>query len=282
MMSMVAKGRREGWRMFPRETLLVVAVCVWFAADTVLAVDSAVDADSEERIASNQAISLSGARTEEVVPGAEVALTSPDESSPAPKAAAGDETRAPERTDSRQGRLVTRRPDTGDSLTQLPPQPGPWYGSGLVPLGMVLLVVGAAYWAVRRWMPSARSTGSDVLRIVARTGMGPKQSLLLIQLARRFVLVGASADRIETLCTVTDPDEVADLAARTCSSPGPREADRFTRMLLKETDDYREAEASAEPVEEDPGEWPAAPARASGASKQLSSLLGKLKALRAG
>ena len=269
--------------MYPRQMLLVTAICALCMAGATQAGDSPSGDDSAPRIASNQGVSLGDVEKEgEVGSGAEVAPASPDESNLAPTAAGGVEGVAPASMGPRQGRLVSRRPGTRDSLTQLPTKAGPWYGSGLVPLGVVLAVVGAVYWAVRRWMPSARSTGSDVLRVVARTGVGPKQSLVLIQLARRFVLVGASADRIETLCTVTDPEEVADLVVRTQASGGSRDADRFTQMLFKETDDYRESEAVAAPVEEDTGDWPATTARASRASKQLSSLLGKLKELRAG
>jgi flagellar biosynthetic protein FliO len=151
-----------------------------------------------------------------------------------------------------------------------------------VPLVIVLLVVGALFLLVRRWAPSVRSTGGDVLRIVARTAVGPRQSVLLVRVGRTFVLLGATPDRIEALGAIDDPDEVADLVARTQGGMTSGRGDRFSQLLLTETEGFKEPEALSEPLEAGARSWPAVSERVSGASRQISSLLGRLKKLRAG
>lgn len=98
------------------------------------------------------------------------------------------------------------RPHSGTLVRRVP-----WYRSAVASLVIVLLLLGGVYWAVRRWVPVARAPDNRVIQVVARTAISPKQGLALVRLGQRFVLVGTSAERMDTLTDVSDPAEVADL-----------------------------------------------------------------------
>ena len=121
----------------------------------------------------------------------------------------------------------------------------PWYRKGAAALAVVLALLVAAAWAVRRWAPIARSADSGVLRVVARASLTPKHNLALVRVGRRFVLVGASADRVNALCEVCDPDEVAQLTA-CCDASRRTGAGPFDDLLIGEAADYRETPESEE------------------------------------
>ena len=155
----------------------------------------------------------------------------------------------------------------------------PWYRSGVGALAIVLVVVAGGYWLVRRYLPSARPTGSNALRIVARTSVTPKHHLALVQLGRRFVLVGVSGDRLQTLSEVTETQEVAEVAAQTGATLAGRPGG-FDDLLEKEAADYHEdpdaddaedlALASRTPTQ----------AGSAQAGKPVADLLDRLRALQ--
>ena len=181
---------------------------------------------------------------------------------------------------------LVRARDSGISAGQASDGRVPWYRTGIGALAIVLAIMAAGYWLIRRWMPGTRSAESGVLRVVARTAITPKHSATLIQMGPRFVLVGVSPDRVETLCEITDPDEVAELTARV-GSGAFAQTRAFDRVLAGEAAGFRsEAEDTSE---RPPGESPAGasgpscgsagePARRSG---PLTDLLQRLRALRA-
>lgn len=145
----------------------------------------------------------------------------------------------------------------------------PWYRNGFGALAIVLALIVAVYWLVRRYLPAARAGDSGVLRVVARTGLTPKQSLMLIRLPRRFVLVAVSPNRVDTLCAVDEAEEVADLFARV-HAPPPGGQKQFEGLLQAEEAEYEEAEAPA-------AVRPRGAERVS--SEALTGLLVKLRAL---
>jgi len=114
---------------------------------------------------------------------------------------------------------------------------------------------------------------SGLLRVVAQTSIAGKHSVALIQLSRRFVLVGVSSDRVEPLCTICNPEEVADLLTRIGSRSAAGD-DGFSEMLASEVGGY------ADPLEEELASAPKSGERVSAASGQLAGLLGKLRTLQ--
>ena len=155
----------------------------------------------------------------------------------------------------------------------------PWYRSGIGALAIVLVTVAGGYWLVRRYLPSARTTGSNALRVVARTSVTSKHHLALVQLGRRFVLVGVSGDRLQTLSEVTETQEVAEVAAQTGATLAGR-PNEFDDLLVKESADYHE-DPDADDVEDlalaSPTPTQAGSARA---GKPVADLLDRLRALQ--
>ncbi len=137
------------------------------------------------------------------------------------------------------GRGVNRAGAVDPSRLSADDRSAPWYRSAIGSLAIVLTLVGGAYWAAKRWLPAARAAENGALAIVARTAITPKQSVALVQMGRRFVLVGVSADRVTTLSEITDPDEVAELAIKTGTTP-ERPRSGFDGVLDGQSSSYRD------------------------------------------
>ena len=168
-------------------------------------------------------------------------------------------------------RLVRRKPTVGDLADT--DRSTPWYRTGLGALAIVLALVGAAFWLVRRWMPSARTVDASVMKIVGRTGLTPKHSLALVRVGRRYVMVGGSADRLDSLCEISDPEEVAELSARV-GIDRSLAAEPFDTLLAGEASDYQDSEPSPSDT------TTTKRSRLAGPSGSLTGLLGRLRALQ--
>jgi flagellar biogenesis protein FliO len=86
----------------------------------------------------------------------------------------------------------------------------------LLALTAVLALVFIMRGAFRRMVPGAAvHRSSSAVKIVARTSIAPRQHLLVIQFGKRLILVGDTGAHLNSLCEVTDPEEVASIVART-------------------------------------------------------------------
>ncbi len=85
-----------------------------------------------------------------------------------------------------------------------------WFNLGLR-LGLVLLVIWGAIvamrWYVRR-MNGEGGGGGRQLKIIETRSLGPNRSLHLVRIGNRAVLIGVTAERINQLLAIDDPDEV--------------------------------------------------------------------------
>lgn len=174
---------------------------------------------------------------------------------------------------------TVRRSSKSATSRRPPDRETPWYRSGVGALAIVLVVVAGGYWLVRRYLPSVRTTGSSALRVVARTSVTPKHHLALVQFGRRFVLVGVSGDRLQTLSEVTETQEVAEVAAQTGATLAGRPSG-FDDLLEKESADYHEDPDAGEG--EDLAIASQTPAQAGSvrAGKPVADLLDRLRALQ--
>lgn len=141
----------------------------------------------------------------------------------------------------------------------------PWYRTGLGAMTIVLALLGALYWGVRRWVPSVKTASNAAMTVVARSAVTPKHSLATVQWGRRFVLVGMSNDRMDTLAEITEPTEAAELAG-SLGVRWPAGASSFDETLMTESS------AFDEPMESNPA--PSSKANA------VQDLLKRLKTLR--
>ena len=95
------------------------------------------------------------------------------------------------------------------------------------------------------------SRPSGVLEILARYPMGKQQSVVLMRLGRRVLVVHHAGQAMTTLTDVSDPDEVADLLSRMESGSRLKDAARFRKSLEKCQSEHQIAEGSM------PTDWPA-------------------------
>ncbi|MCK6454997.1 MAG: flagellar biosynthetic protein FliO [Phycisphaerae bacterium] len=117
----------------------------------------------------------------------------------------------------------------------------------LWPTLAVLATIGAAALGLRRLLPRGVGVRSDgPIRIMARQGLSAKQSLLLVRVGRRLVLIGVSADRMETLLELPDDAESATLLAALEGAGAQSASTRFAQFLRREHAEL--ARGAAEPV----------------------------------
>lgn len=86
----------------------------------------------------------------------------------------------------------------------------------------LLLVLGLAVLATRalRWMSSPSMAPSSVLKLVARLPVGPQQSITLLAVGSKRIVVGVTAQQITLLAELTSDDLPADPAGVTMGAPG--------------------------------------------------------------
>ena len=91
--------------------------------------------------------------------------------------------------------------------------PGRWdFGKIPLALGGVILLILVLRSVGKRLIPGAgRTKGSNAVQVLARSTIGPRQQLMLVQVGRRLVLVGSGGTDMNPLCQIEDPDEVAEL-----------------------------------------------------------------------
>ena len=146
-----------------------------------------------------------------------------------------------------------------------------WYRNGFVALGAVLLLIAIVAWGLKRFGPKAQLGGSAI-RILSRSHLSPKQSLALIRVSDRVMLVGITPDRISHLTTFDDPVGVDIMTAGTSANAVPREPFGglldSESMLFEVDDDVEEHGSSADlgTVRQ--------------TRRNLKSLLGRVKALK--
>jgi flagellar biogenesis protein FliO len=102
-------------------------------------------------------------------------------------------------------------------------------GALAVVLGVMFLTRLVLKRAGGPFMGAGRPSG--VLEVLARYPVGKGQSLILLKLARRILLVHQSGNQMRTLAEVTEGNEVAGLIARMEAGSRSREASRFRATL---------------------------------------------------
>lgn len=101
--------------------------------------------------------------------------------------------------------------DVGTGVVRL----GAWDWINLVVrLVAVVAIIWGAFWALR-WYNRRIQTGYGAgrsLEVLETRALGPNRSMQLVRVGRRAVLVGVTADRINQLLEIDDPEEVERLA----------------------------------------------------------------------
>ncbi len=262
------------WRKIGFFSCAGAAAAIWCAAVPLYA--STSDGATPSAVAPNQSVSITEIDTSaDVLPKHDVPneLAATEESLARDAVEPNEPVARPHTTMMR--RRGTSRQASSDSIpTGLAV---PWYRSGLVSLAVVLGVVAGVYWLTRKFVPAFRASDSSIVRVVARSALSPKHNVALLRIGRRFVLVGVSGDRMNTLSEITDAEEVAELVAKVGGGSGST-AGAFEKMMTREADAF-DVDFDGGAADEEAG--PMVPSRRAGLhGGALSQLKDRLRGLQ--
>jgi flagellar biosynthetic protein FliO len=129
---------------------------------------------------------------------------------PAPSAAAPAETGAPED-------IQSRRIFDKEAQQQTVGAVSPPYVEMIklaASLAIVLGLVAAAAWGLRRLMPRTSSMfSSETVKVLARSYLGPRQMICLVSVGGKLLVVGSTQTSVATLAEIDDPEEVERIRA---------------------------------------------------------------------
>jgi flagellar biogenesis protein FliO len=155
-----------------------------------------------------------------------------------------------------------------------------WLRQPYAALSIVLVVMGLALLATRRWLPQKTPANVDAVQIIARLPLSPRQSAVLLHVGRQVVMVGLSGDRMQTLHVIDQPDEAALLlGASRRAERAPH--GRFARRLVQEQNRYAAETADLASTPSDPAVIPADEASLRDAKGRLQAVLSNLRDLQA-
>ena len=149
-----------------------------------------------------------------------------------------------------------------------------WILNTVTALGVVLVLI----YLVRAGL--ARLTGhtpavanTEVLEVLTRVSVAPRNHVLLIRMGRRILAVGDSSAGLRTLANIEDPEEVADLLAATMAAKPSSITKGFNQLFNRFNSDYtdeiRRVEEGGDTSEN----------RVDRARDQVSSLLSRVRTM---
>jgi flagellar biogenesis protein FliO len=139
-------------------------------------------------------------------------------------------------------------------------------------LGAVILLILAMRIVGKKMMAGGGAfKSSEVLSVILRSSVSPRQQLMLVKVGRRLVLVGTGGNDLSALCQIDDPNEVAELLGQIRAEKTASPASNFRAMFGKAGNAY-------EPGDE-PDEIEEQPASALGAAggKDLSGITDRIR-----
>jgi flagellar biogenesis protein FliO len=125
----------------------------------------------------------------------------------------------------------------------------------VISLAIVLALVFLCRWAAKWFFPSAAvGRSSQVMKVLSRAVIAPRQQLLLVQVGKRLVMVGDCGQQMSALAEITDPDEVATLLGQLrADTPAPESTNPFAPLLGRARAQFDESTvpSAGEPDDED-------------------------------
>lgn len=277
---MMTASRRHRQRIVPigsgRASHAVwCAVLLLSMSHVVCAEESARSDESATVTASNQPVSITvQSQSTEVrsEPKESVRSDEQETAGVAPPIGAKSDSATPRSASSS---TIIRRPsrDAGVSTIAVAEQT-PWYRSGIMPLVMVMALVFALAWALKKIAPRFGVAPVGSLRVVGRAALSPKNQLVLVEVGKRLVLVGVSPDRVERITEITESIEVAGLTGK-LRVPGQADSSgSFDTLLSIETTQFKSSDSSD--VEESEVEL----AETSPRGEPLTKLMNRVRSLK--
>jgi len=107
-------------------------------------------------------------------------------------------------------------------------------------LGVVVVLIYGGVLVIRRYVPSARNMfGGGTLKVVARTYISSKQSILLVRVGSKFVMVGVTGGSMSPLAEISDPAEAEKLAEELAAQDKHARQRPFRKAMDHAAADYR-------------------------------------------
>jgi flagellar biogenesis protein FliO len=134
---------------------------------------------------------------------------------------------------------------SGDTSTPLE-KPSSYSGSlsvwrSMVSLLLVLLLIVGGSFLLRRFMPSANRFSKDSgLEILTRCAVGPKQSICLVKMGPRLVLVGLSPNHMAALDVVKGQEDIATILGQVETSAPESISSSFGKYFRQESVQFEE------------------------------------------
>ncbi len=109
-------------------------------------------------------------------------------------------------------------------------------------------------------MPGSQRVGrSNAIEILYRSAINPKQSLCLVRLGNKLLLVGLSPNHMSCLVNMDDPEEIAQVLGLLEKDSIHSISNTFGRLFHKESQGYDVDEKATEPENSyeasEEGEW---------------------------
>jgi flagellar protein FliO/FliZ len=125
------------------------------------------------------------------------------------------------------------RPFASPSVVQSATPPGVGsLGQVTLSLGLVLAVIFAAAWIVRR-MRGFNRAGSGALDVIANLPLGQKERAVLVRVGKQQILIGVAPGRVSTLHVLSEPIEISTPPTTPNMGPGSAEKPSFKALLMK-------------------------------------------------
>lgn len=95
---------------------------------------------------------------------------------------------------------------------------------------VIALMIGAMYLLKKYfYQPSATINGSAMVRIISTCHLGPKNSILMVDVLGQLMLLGVSNHQMSILGTITDPEALANFKNIHHSQKSLPESDTLSR-----------------------------------------------------
>jgi flagellar biogenesis protein FliO len=147
-------------------------------------------------------------------------------------------------------------------------------------MGIVIgLILVLKYVAGRMFPGMAASKGTRVVRVLTRSPIAPKQSVMLLQVGRRVIVVGDSAGQLAPLAQIDDADEVASLLGQVETMEVPTTVRKPFAALFGRAQREFEPVAADLPVEMDETEPVQTAEGIETAQTEISGLIDRMRTL---
>jgi flagellar biogenesis protein FliO len=164
--------------------------------------------------------------------------------------------------------------NANDASTAASPIKSGWLRTTLSLAGVVVLIVVLGY-ASRKLPMAQRGRRPGLIQVLSRTPLSARQSVYLLRVGPRLVMVGATGERLTRLDVVDDPNLTAQLAGDAQRSAPGSHSREFDQRLASEAGRYAADDGDETAEESAPSET-----RLLDVKQRLAGALERLRARR--